>query len=149
MTHSTTDRGKQKRSSRLRSFGFGALVRSVDQETMYGWLATEPELIHRFLESQIRQLVAELDAFLVQFGQLAVDHIFEDVHQPVHLFARPAPVLGGEGVDGQVLDPIFHAGGDDVAQVLRAGPMPCQPRQPARNGPAPVPVHNNGDVGGN
>lgn len=42
---------------------FGALVRNTDQETVYSWLALEPDRIHRFLEIQIRQIVAELQAF--------------------------------------------------------------------------------------
>lgn len=42
---------------------FGTLVRLADHETIYSWLALEPERIHRFLDVLISQIVAELDAF--------------------------------------------------------------------------------------
>jgi hypothetical protein len=92
--------------------------------------------------------VPEAHALLVQLGQLALQHLVEDEQQALHFLRRAAPVLGREGVDGQVGDAELDAGGDDPAQILDARAVPGQPRQPARQGPAAVAVHDDGDVGG-
>jgi hypothetical protein len=90
--------------------------------------------------------VAQLDPLAVELVELLVEHLVQDEQQAVHLFARAAPVLGGEGVDGQVGDAELDAGGYDAAQVFDAGMVAGHARQAAGDGPAAIAVHDEGHM---
>ena len=79
---------------------------------------------------------------------LAEDRVAHHVHEEPHLVRRAAPVLRREGVHRQprqteVERPLHH-----VEQRLLPGPVALGAGQAAPAGPAPVAVHDTGDVAG-
>src|SRR3954469_5051224 len=80
-----------------------------------------------------------------QIGQLALDRLDEDLHERVHLFRRPRPVLRRESEDAERLDPEIDRGLDRPAERLRARAVARGDGQlpPAR--PTAVPVHDDRD----
>ena len=93
--------------------------------------------------------MTQLYAFFVQLRQFAVDHILENIHQALDFFTRAAPILGGKSIDGQVFNAELNTCGYDAAKILSAGAVADQARQAASECPTSIPIHNDGDVGGN
>ena len=79
----------------------------------------------------------EADVVLVQhlrrFGSEIVDEIF---HQRVHFVLGPVRVLGGKGVEREILDAEFAGGADDDARGFRAS-AECVPRCAASRAASP------------
>src|SRR5690606_23874239 len=90
--------------------------------------------------------VAKLYALLVELVQLAVDDITQDGHQPLDFFFGAAPVLRREGVNGEDFDAELHTGPQDLTQIFGSCPVTGDAGQPALTRPAPIAIHNNGDV---
>ena len=90
--------------------------------------------------------VAQLDAFGVEFVQFAVDDRFQNTHQHPHFGAWTRPVLGRKGVNRQDFDAIFDARAQNAAQIFRPVTVSFGARQPARFRPAPVAIHDDGDM---
>src|SRR5690606_39000162 len=88
----------------------------------------------------------DLNAFAVEFVQLAVNHRLQDAHQKLDFAPGPSPVLGREGVDRQNLHAKLDRGPDNTAQVLRAVTVSFSAWQPTRGRPSPVAIHDDGDV---
>ena len=80
-----------------------------------------------------------------EVGELALDRLPEDLHQRVDLVARPRPVLGREGVDGERLDAEVDRRLDGPPERLRAGAVAGGDRQAAPARPAAVAVHDDRD----
>src|SRR4051812_28117965 len=64
------------------------------------------------------------------------------MHERKHFRFRALPVLGGEGVERQILDAQIAAAFDALAHRFRALLVAFDPRQPAVLGPAAVAVHD-------
>ena len=85
---------------------------------------------------------------LVEGGHLGVDHLDVQPHEPFHLFGGPAPVLGREGVEGELPDAQIARLLDHAAHGLHSGPVTGAHRQVAATSPATVAVHDDGHVVG-
>src|SRR5215475_1866017 len=92
---------------------------------------------------------AQADADLVELADLLLERRVEELLEDRNLLRGPAPVLGAEREQGEVLHPALRAGPDDRANRLAAAAMPGDPRQQASPRPAPVAVHDDGDVARN
>src|SRR5262249_24550425 len=82
----------------------------------------------------------------VQVRKSMADKAAEQRHQLTNLRGRSRPVLCTEGEDRQKGDAEIPGRADRAAQRLNPAPMSLSPRQPARGSPAPVPVHDDGNV---
>ena len=91
---------------------------------------------------------ADLHALLVELVAPAHEQRLVEVHEVAHLVGRAAPVLGGEGVEGDPLDADLEGAVDHIEQGGLAGGVALGPGQPAGAGPATVAVHDAGDVDG-
>src|SRR5438046_3744938 len=85
---------------------------------------------------------------LHEVRQLAIDRLLEQPHQHCDLVLRAVPVLRGERVEREEAQPGRVGGADDRARRLHALAMAGHARQAALDRPAPVAVHDDGDVGG-
>src|SRR3990172_10185206 len=74
--------------------------------------------------------------------------LFKEPHEKAHLLGRTVPVLPGEGVERQVLDPEFPRVRDDVPCDLYALAVAVYPGEELPARPAAVAVHYYGDVPG-
>src|SRR6202167_3614477 len=82
----------------------------------------------------------------VQFSQIIADKPSKQPHQ-IHDFRRgPRPILRAEGKDRQNGNAEFARCPHGAAQCLYAAAVALDPGQPARGRPAPVTVHNDGDM---
>src|SRR4029079_5552772 len=108
---------------------------------------------YRILEVRIQRAevanVPELGSLSMELLGLGFDCAGQDLHDSLDLFLRSAPVLGRERPEGQVLDPELSGLEGYPPDVLRAGFVPGQTGQPAQRSPAPIAVHDDGDVIGN
>ncbi len=104
--------------------------------------------VHQFfqLAAEWRHVPHEAQAHIIPLHGLdGLQQIpLQQLHDGVHLLLRPLPVLGGEGVDRQVLDADVPAVGGDGAEGLRPGGVAGLARQATAFGPAAVPVHDDG-----
>jgi hypothetical protein len=82
----------------------------------------------------------------VQFVDLALQRVEEQLHQPADFLFRPCPVLAGEREQGQRLDAAVEADVDAEVDRAGTGTMADQPRTAATFGPAAVAVHDDGKV---
>ena len=89
---------------------------------------------------------AHADAVAVQFVDLLVDRLDEQLHQPRHFVGRALPVLAREREERQRLDAAPRAAFDGRAHGLDARAVAEVARQRAALGPAPVAIHDDGDV---
>src|SRR5690606_38226216 len=85
----------------------------------------------------------------VEGGNLALQRAEEQLHQRADFLLRPAPVLAGEGEQGQHADAAFEAEVDGALGRARAGPVADDARAATALGPAPVAIHDDGQVAGN
>lgn len=63
---------------------------------------------------------ADAHAAAMQFGEVAANEELEKPHQVEDLGLRPRPVLGGERIDRQPVDPQVGRGPDRLAERLDA-----------------------------
>ncbi len=91
---------------------------------------------------------ADLHALLVELVGAAHEQRLVEVHEVAHLVGRAAPVLGGEGVEGDPLDADLEGAVHHVQQGGLAGTVPLRAGQAPRVGPASVAVHDTGHVDG-
>jgi len=104
----------------------------------------------RFLDhlAQVRaQMLAladhpHLDARLVQLRQVLADEPLHQAHQLAHLVDRPRPVLAGERVKREILDPHGARLADDAAHRLHPAPVALGAAQAPLQRPAPIAVHD-------
>ncbi len=85
-------------------------------------------------------------AVLVQLGEILAHETFQQSHQVVDFLGGPRPILGAERINGQYLDAELARRAHRAPQRLDAAAMPFPARQTARRRPAPVAVHDDGDV---
>src|SRR5215212_873100 len=107
-------------------------------------------LLHGF-EHRGRQMLpssqeTEPGPTLVQLGHLLAGRLEEELHERLYLPLRTRPVLGREGIEGQRLDPGVARRLEQRRKHRDAGPVAGGARKPASPGPAPVAVHDDGDV---
>ena len=74
--------------------------------------------------------------------------LLQKAHDGLDLVGRALPVLGGEGVDRQILHADILAVGRDLAEILRPDGVPRRAGKTAASGPAAVAVQNNGNMAG-
>jgi hypothetical protein len=84
----------------------------------------------------------------VQLVHFAVERAEEQLHQRVHFFLRPAPVLAGEREQGQRRNAQFKAALDGAVDRARAGTVADHARATALLCPAPIAIHDDGNVAG-
>src|SRR5581483_937767 len=72
--------------------------------------------------------------------------VLQEPHEARHLVGRAAPVLGGERVQRQILDAELVRELDDRLDRRLATPVPVEAVQAPALRPAPVAVHDDGDV---
>src|SRR5262249_31111306 len=89
----------------------------------------------------------EPDVVLLQSIELFAKKLFQESHQGIDFKPRAFPVLGGKGIEGQIVDAEPGGGFDGCANRLRAGAMPGDPRLITASGPAAVAVHYDRHVG--
>ena len=82
----------------------------------------------------------------VEFAHLAVQCVEEQLHQRADLVLRPAPVLAGEGEQGQGANAALKAEVDAGVDRACAGTVADGARATATLRPAPVAVHDDGDM---
>ena len=89
----------------------------------------------------LHSLAHELRSFLTSVhGQ--------EAHQGADLNAGALPVLGRESKQGEDLDPRFDRPFDHLTHGVHSLPVPSTTGQALAPGPAPVAVHDDGDVPG-
>src|SRR5262245_16926149 len=93
--------------------------------------------------------MTNLDIFLMQVACLAVDELAKYAHQTIDLTRGTRPILGRKGIQRQVAHPLLGALAHDPTDVLGAGTMPCQARQPTSLSPAPIAIHDDRDMARN
>ena len=76
----------------------------------------------------------------------ASHHFPVEAHQEADLLGAAPPVLGGERVDGEVLDPDLDGSAGDVDEHRLAHLVPLGAAQAALSGPSAIAVHHHGDV---
>ena len=139
-----------ERARRLGDLGAGAVVEGDDERDR---LIVARQL-HRLVD-QRHQLGldvgaladdADLDAGLVQLGEVAADEALHQPHQIVDLVDRARPVLGREAVEREVGDAELDRRAHRAPHRLDAVAMTDGARQAVLAGPAPVAVHDDGDV---
>src|SRR5439155_3746199 len=91
---------------------------------------------------------AELDVIPLELLALLPKHLLQDAHEPTHLPRASVPVFEREGVEREHLDPQLDGAFDHLPHGAPARAVPHQARQPAALRPAPVSVHDDGDVRG-
>ena len=91
---------------------------------------------------------AEADAVLEQRRTLRGEVLAAEEHERVDLLRGTFPVLAREGVERERLDAEPGALGHDPANALGALAMTEHPWHAALRGPAPVAIHDHGDVAG-
>src|SRR5262245_11495942 len=79
-------------------------------------------------------------------GQLLLHGALEEPHEEAHLGGGPGPVLGREGVEGEVADADAAGGTDDIPRRSDPFPMTRDTGEPPKTGPPSVAVHDDGDV---
>ncbi len=84
----------------------------------------------------------------MQLHHFALQRHHEQLHQQGHFFFGAAPVLAGEGEQGQIFHAFFGAIADRRTYRLDPAPMAFDARHEATLGPAAVAVHDDGDVFG-
>src|SRR5690606_28811632 len=90
--------------------------------------------------------VAQPDVVPVEVLELAAKEAVEEPDNRVHFRLGAAPVLGAEGVDGQVLDAMVGEAFDHAADVFGAGAMAGGAGEAPLACPAPIAIHDDGDV---
>ena len=74
--------------------------------------------------------------------------LFQQTHDGGDLLRRALPVLGGEGIHGEIVQTDLLAIGGDAAEGLCPGGVTGGAGQPPALGPPAVAVHDDGDVPG-
>ena len=87
--------------------------------------------------------ITPLGRELVEIGE---DEALHQAHEVGDLFLRPAPVLGGEGVECQRFQPHLTRPAHDAAHSFHAALVTQRARQMALFRPAPVAIHDDGNV---
>src|SRR5271165_1174788 len=78
--------------------------------------------------------------------QLTAQMEFKQPHEAIHFIGRTLPIVRGKSVDGEHGDIKRWRGGHDTAERPLTRVMTGQAWEPAALRPAPVAVHNNGDM---
>src|SRR5579859_25467 len=86
------------------------------------------------------------DAILVQLGDFLLQRDHEQLHQERNLVLRSPPILAAEREQCQIPHALRCTGLGHRAHGFEAALVPGHPRQEAAFRPAPVAVHDNGDV---
>ena len=86
------------------------------------------------------------DVILLHLVDGLVQIFVKQGHDGAHLVRRAFPVLGGEGVDRQIVETEVFAVGCDPAKCLAARGMARRARQTALLRPAAIAVHDDGNV---
>src|SRR5215468_7641597 len=82
----------------------------------------------------------------MQRREIVADEAAQEAEQVTDLARRPRPVFRAEGKDGEIQDAELVRRTHDTAQRLDAAAMAFRPGQTARRRPAPVAVHDDGDM---
>ena len=90
--------------------------------------------------------VVKTHAVLVQLLQLAVDEVSDQPDQRIHLSPGPDPVLRGEREEREHRHFIHRERLNHPPDVLGAGAVPRLARYAVLLSPAPVAIHDDGDV---
>src|SRR5690606_39722262 len=91
---------------------------------------------------------AQANALAMEAVELALDVEAEQAGELGDLGLGPTPVLRGEGIERQALDPGLARRAQRPPRRLRAGAVAGRTGQPARLRPAAIAVHDDGDVPG-
>src|SRR5580692_11002924 len=95
-------------------------------------------------QDRFRQSIASADdletrATLPEPFILKTEEGAQEPENTLHFSCGPAPVVGGEGVDGKATDTYIRCSLHDTPQSGHSGTMPGDARQPAPHRPAAVP----------
>jgi len=90
----------------------------------------------------------QADIVLLEIGKFLFEVVAQQAPERFDLDARPLPILHREGIQGEGFDSQPRAGFHCGAYRADARLMSGHSRQPAPAGPAPIAIHNDGDVGG-
>ena len=88
----------------------------------------------------------DLDAILVQVGEITPDKAAHEAEQVMDLLSRARPVLGGEAEQGEMRDAKLECGLDRPPDALDTLAMALRAWEPPLPGPASVAIHDDGDV---
>jgi hypothetical protein len=102
--------------------------------------------LHARIESVHAPDRDEADVVLHQRLQLFAEVLLEQHHQRGHFIAGPLPVLDGKRIERHHAELEPRRGLHDLAHGGDAGAMSFDARQAPRPRPAPVAVHDDGDV---
>ncbi len=83
---------------------------------------------------------------LVQFGEVLADETAQQTHKIADFRQRPRPVLRAEGENRQSGNAEIGGGTHGAPQSLDAAAVALDPRQAARSRPAPIAIHDDGDM---
>jgi hypothetical protein len=89
----------------------------------------------------------EADVVFVHLGYFGFQVAGEILHERIDFVFGAVPVFDGEGVESEVFDAEFAAGAEDGADTFDAGAMSFHARELTLLGPAPVAIHDDGEVG--
>jgi hypothetical protein len=82
----------------------------------------------------------------VEMGHLALECLHEKLHEHANFALRAIPVLGAEGKQRQIANACFSASLDNAFYRLYASHVTRCTRQMTRFGPAPVTIHDDGNM---
>src|SRR5213080_843743 len=88
----------------------------------------------------------QADIVLVQLRGFALEIMDEIFHQRIHFILWPVPVLDGKGIERVVFDSEFRSGPNDDAGGFSASAVALNARQVFLSCPAPVAIHDDGDM---
>jgi hypothetical protein len=132
---------------------FLAPVREGQREGHAGEVGAVPLERVQHVQHTLGQLVdpadgAQADLVVHELGALRHQVLDEQLHEGGHLVLGALPVLLAEGVEREGLHPGAAALTDDVPHRVAALVVPCGSHAPPARCPAPVPIHDDGDVMG-
>src|SRR5260221_60988 len=144
------DAVRDRAARRIDDLGAPAVVqRDVEQHpcVLFGLLDADAEFVLSIGREFIRA-AAHLEPHVVreERAELEADVPLEQQHQRVHFGARAFPVFDRKRIEREHVDAETRGTLNDVAHRIDAGAMPFDARQMPLRGPAPVAVHDDGDV---
>src|SRR5205085_12038421 len=89
---------------------------------------------------------ADRDAAAIELREVAADEDADEIEEALDLLIGTRPVFGGKAEEGQIADAATHREAHRLAERFHAAPMPLAARQAMRMRPAPVAVHDDGDM---
>src|SRR5699024_2530350 len=79
-------------------------------------------------------------------GNFLSNSVYQQLHQTIHFITWPVPVLSTKCIQGEIFNSQLRGALNNITYALHTMKVPEQTVMPTFLCPAPVSIHNNGDV---